>query len=127
MSEPAPLFYLPVDNEEATEKRPYRAAAGSAGVDLPLCENVTLPPGKIEIVRSGYRFKIPFGYAGKLEMRSFVAASRMPIMLLAGVIGELAPPKSCDRPLSVKPFRPRLHRRGAGLLLQRGRPGARLR
>ena len=53
---------------------PDRAYAGDAGLDLAVCEQVTLGPGERAVVSTGIAVAIPDGYAGFVQPRSGLAA-----------------------------------------------------
>ena len=52
---------------------PAYATAGSAGLDLPLGEDVTLAPGARALVPTGFALAIPAGFEGQVRPRSGLA------------------------------------------------------
>ena len=52
---------------------PAYATAGSAGLDLPLGEDVTLAPGARALVPTGFALAIPAGFEGQIRPRSGLA------------------------------------------------------
>ena len=52
---------------------PAYATAGSAGLDLPLGEDVTLTPGARALVPTGFALAIPAGFEGQVRPRSGLA------------------------------------------------------
>lgn len=73
MSEPlvVPVKILP--NGEGL-LLPTRATPGSAGFDLRIAEEVTLPPGEWRVVPTGLALAIPDGWEGQVRPRSGLAA-----------------------------------------------------
>lgn len=51
-------------------KRPVRANAGDAGLDLYARETKTIPPRGIEVFDTGVHMEIPFGYCGMIISKS---------------------------------------------------------
>jgi dUTP pyrophosphatase len=82
----------------AEAKVPARAHAGDAGHDLRSVEEVSLPPGKRALVRTGISVAIPQGYAGLvlprsgLAMRHGVAPVNTPGLIDSGYRGEIMVP-----------------------------------
>ncbi|MBA2614603.1 MAG: dUTP diphosphatase [Actinobacteria bacterium] len=74
---------------------PERAYAGDAGLDLAACEAVELGPGERAVVATGLAVAIPEGYAGFVQPRSGLAATRgisvvnSPGLVDAGYRGEI--------------------------------------
>ena len=52
---------------------PYRATPNSAGYDLTSMDAFILKPGCVNVIDTGLRFKIPFGYYGTVLGRSGLA------------------------------------------------------
>src|SRR3712207_9573603 len=82
----------------AEARKPARAHAGDAGYDLRSVEEVSLPPGGRELVRTGISLAIPDGYAGLvlprsgLAMRHGVAPVNTPGLIDSGYRGEILVP-----------------------------------
>lgn len=53
---------------------PARATPGSAGFDLRIAEDVTLPAGEWRVVPTGIALAIPHGWEGQVRPRSGLAA-----------------------------------------------------
>jgi dUTP pyrophosphatase len=75
-----------------------RAHAGDAGYDLRSVEEVSLPPGRRALVRTGISLAIPDGYAGLVLPRSGLAMSHgvapvnTPGLIDSGYRGEILVP-----------------------------------
>jgi dUTP diphosphatase len=67
---------LPVVRLRPDARVPERAYAGDAGLDLATCERVELGPGERAVVPTGLAVAIPDGYAGFVQPRSGLAATR---------------------------------------------------
>jgi dUTP pyrophosphatase len=57
-------------------RMPERAYPGDAGLDLAACERIELAPGERAVVSTGLAVAIPAGYAGFVQPRSGLAATR---------------------------------------------------
>ena len=82
----------------AEAREPERAHAGDAGYDLRSVEEVSIPPGRRALVRTGISLAIPDGYAGLvlprsgLAMRHGVAPVNTPGLIDSGYRGEIMVP-----------------------------------
>ncbi len=70
--------------EEGCHK-PFKKRITDAGIDLPACEEVTLRPGEMRVVKTGIHAFIPPGTVGLIKDRSGQAAKRG-LHVMAGVI-----------------------------------------
>jgi dUTP pyrophosphatase len=64
---------LPIQRLHPDAVVPEQAYAGDAGLDLAICEPVSLVPGERGAVRTGLAVEIPQGYAGFVLPRSGLA------------------------------------------------------
>ena len=64
---------LPIQRLHPDAVVPEHAYAGDAGLDLVICESVSLGPGERAAVRTGLAVEIPQGYAGFVLPRSGLA------------------------------------------------------
>lgn len=66
---PAGVARLRYSVQDAPDGFLKPATPGSAGIDLPIAETVSLPLGRIVTIRTGLRLEIPPGYQGQIVPR----------------------------------------------------------
>ena len=72
-------------DKEDTNPPPTRAHPGDAGLDLTANENVTIPAGEGQLVKTGFRCALPEGTYGRVASRSGLSVKKG-IEVGAGVV-----------------------------------------